>query len=243
MVKVLFRAGRLHGESLECAASGRCAPAAPRPFPRESLGPARTALPSACIALHTRRREIPAILWGMSDQVVFAHSVEGLFVRALGEVPPGLQERLRGIGIDLGKKLLPAYPVRVWNEVLVATAETIYPGEPLARSGRKLGERMMEGYRATLVGQAVLALAKIIGPRRALLRSRQNWRSGNNYSEVKVEELGPTDFRLTFNEASISRWVSQGLLCSGLTFAGAKETSVELESFTDDEVVYRITWK
>lgn len=165
-------------------------------------------------------------------------------VRALGgEVPPALHERMRVIGIDLTRKLLPAYPVRVWNEVLVATAETLYPGIPLPLSGLKLGERMMEGYRATFVGQAVFAMAKIIGPRRALLRSRQNWRSGNNYSEVKVEELSPTDFRATFNEAGISRWVSQGLLLAGLTFAGARETSVELESFTETEVVYRITWK
>jgi uncharacterized protein (TIGR02265 family) len=179
-----------------------------------------------------------------SEQVVFAHSVEGLFVRALGgEVPPALADQLRGLGIDLSKKLLPAYPVALWNRVLEATAQTLYPGEPFDQAGRQLGARMMEGYRATLVGQAVLALAKIIGPRRALLRSRQNWRSGNNYSEVRVEELAPTDFRLGFNEAGISRWVTQGLLQAGLTFAGAKACTVEVVTFTETDVVYRITWK
>lgn len=179
-----------------------------------------------------------------SEQVVFAHSVEGLFVRALGgDVPADLSEQLRGLGIDLSKKLLPAYPVTLWNHVLEATAQTIYPGEPFDQAGRKLGERMMEGYRATLVGQALLALAKIIGPRRALLRSRQNWRSGNNYSEVQVEELAPTDFRLGFNESGISRWVTQGLLQAGLTFAGAKECTVAVVSFTQTDAVYRITWK
>lgn len=178
------------------------------------------------------------------EQVVFAQSVEGLFIRALGgEVPPGLREKVRTLGIDLTKKLLPAYPVRVWNEVLVEAIAVLYPGQPLPQAARLLGERMMDGYRNTLVGQAVLALAKIIGPRRALLRSQQNWRSGNNYSEVKVEELAATDFRLTFNEADVSRWVSQGLLAAGLVFAGARDLSVEIESFTDTEVVYRITWK
>ena len=179
-----------------------------------------------------------------SEQVVFSQSVEGLFTRALGgEVPPTLQDQLRGMGLDLGKSLLPAYPVPVWNQVLEATAHALYPGDPVQKSARLLGERMMHGYRATLVGGAVLALAKIIGPRRALLRSRQNWRSGNNYSEVNVEELSPTDFRLTFNESGISRWVSQGLLSAGLTFAGATEVSVEVADFSEGEVVYRITWK
>jgi uncharacterized protein (TIGR02265 family) len=178
------------------------------------------------------------------EQVVFAHTVEGLFVRALGgEVPPALTQELRKIGIDLSRKLLPAYPVPVWNQVLEATLRTLYPGQPLPQSARLLGERMIEGYRNTLVGQAVLALAKIIGPRRALLRSRQNWRSGNSYSEVTVEELAPNDFRLRFNESGVSRWVSQGLLAAGLVFAGAQDLSVELESFTETDAVYRITWK
>lgn len=178
------------------------------------------------------------------EQIVFAHTVEGLFVRALGgEVPPALRSQLRELGLDLTRKLLPAYPVPMWNQVLETTLATLYPGEPLPQSARKLGERMMEGYRNTLVGQAVLALAKVVGPRRALLRSKQNWRSGNNYSEVQVEELAPNDFRLTFNERGVSRWVSQGLLAAGLTFAGAPEVGVELERFSEHDVVYRITWK
>lgn len=165
-------------------------------------------------------------------------------VRALGgDIPPALAERLRGIGVDLSKKLLPAYPVRMWNEVLEATAQTLYPDEPLPLATRKLGERMMEGYRATFIGQAVMAMAKIVGPRRALMRARQSWRSGNNYTEVQVEEFSPTEFRAIFNESGVSRWVSQGLLLAGLTFAGAKETIVEVESFTQTEVIYRVSWK
>lgn len=177
-------------------------------------------------------------------QVVFSHSVESVFSRALGgEVPPALQDRLRKLGLDLSKPLLPAYPVPVWNQVLELTVATISPGEPVPQAACLLGERMMHGYRATLVGQAVLAMAKLIGPTRALKRSRQSWRSGNNYTEVEIAELGPTDFRTTFNETGISRWVSQGLLKAGLTFAGAKELTVNVESFTELNVVYRVTWK
>ncbi len=179
-----------------------------------------------------------------AEQFVFAQSVEGLFERGLGnEVPPALREKLKALGLDLSKKLLPAYPVPVWNQVLEATARSLSPADPLPVSARRLGERMMEGYRHTLGGQALMAMARIIGPRRALLRSQKNWRTGNNYSEVTVTELSPTDFRAVFNEQSVSRWVSQGLLSTGLALAGAQEPSVEIEGFTDTEVTYRITWK
>ena len=56
-------------------------------------------------------------------------------------------------------------------------------------------------------------------------------------------ELAPNDFRLSFNESGVARWVSQGLVSAGLLFAGAKELSVELASFTERDAVYRITWK
>ena len=36
---------------------------------------------------------------------------------------------------------------------------------------------------------------------------------------------------------------NQGLLLAGLTFAGAKETIVEVESFTETEAIYRVSWK
>ena len=59
---------------------------------------------------------------------------------------------------------------------------------------------------------------------------------------MKVEERTPTDFRLIFNETGISRWVSQGLLRAGLTFAGAKNLTVEVESYTEGETVYSVVW-
>lgn len=176
--------------------------------------------------------------------MVFNHTVEGLFIRALAnDVPTTLRDELKTMGLDLSKKLLPAYPVPLWNQVLEATARSIYPELSMDAASQRLGERMIEGYRETLVGQAVLAMARLIGPRRALLRSRQTFRSGNSYSEVTVAELAPNDFRLEFNESGVSRWVSQGLLRAGLTFAGAKQLVVDLEGHTETSATYRITWK
>lgn len=178
------------------------------------------------------------------EPVVFSHTAESLFLRVLkDEVTPTLTSKLRELGIDLAKPLLPAYPVPVWNQALEAAGRALYPNEELTVAVRRIGERMISGYNLTLIGKAVIAMAKLIGPRRALLRTRQNWRSGNNYSEAEVTELAPTDFRLVLNESGVSRWVSAGLLQAGLEMAGAQALKVELESFTDTHATYRVTWQ
>lgn len=179
----------------------------------------------------------------MHEAVVFSHTAESLFLRVLkGEVTPTLEAKLRELGFDLSKPLLPAYPVPVWNQVLEATGRELYPNDPLEVAVRQLGERMISGYNLTLIGKAVIAMARLIGPRRAVLRTRQNWRSGNNYSEVEIAELTPTDFRLVMNESSVSRWVSAGLLQAGLELTGARGLKVTVESFTDTHATYRVTW-
>jgi uncharacterized protein (TIGR02265 family) len=176
------------------------------------------------------------------QQMVFSQSVDGLFIRALGEeMPEALRLELKQLGLDLGK-ILPAYPVTLWNQAVEVTAKALYPDLPLETAARRLGERMIEGYQNTVVGKAVLAMARLIGPRRALLRSRQNWRSGNNYTEVHIVEISPQEFRMTFNEKAVSKWVSQGLLYAGLKFAGANALQVEVERFTDNDATYHITW-
>jgi len=44
--------------------------------------------------------------------MVWSHTVEGLFLRALAnEVPALLRESLKGLGLNLSKTLLPGYPV------------------------------------------------------------------------------------------------------------------------------------
>lgn len=178
-----------------------------------------------------------------ADAVVFSHTAEGFFVRGLGaQLTPALKAELKPLGFDFDRPLLPAYGVRAWNEALFVVRRHVYPDESDPRGIWLLGERMIAGYNETMVGKAVLSMARLIGPRRTVLRTRKNWRSGNNYTEVEVTELTPSDFRLELNEPGAARWVSQGLLSAGLRFAGAKGLSVDVEAFTDETVVYRTKW-
>ncbi len=178
------------------------------------------------------------------EPVVFSHTIESLFVRALkDELSAELSATLRELGIDLGRPLLPAYPLPVWNRALEATARALFPNDDLAAATQRLGERLAESYSTTLIGKAITAMARLIGPRRAVLRTRQNWRSGNNFSEVEITELAPSDFRLVLNETGVSRWLSAGLMKAGLAAIGAKGLQVTVEAHTETHATYRVTWQ
>lgn len=178
------------------------------------------------------------------ERVIFSHSVESMFIRGVGEaMTPALHDELKRIGIDFSKRLMPAYPLPVWNAAITAAATRLFPAMPLEESTCKLGEQMVSGYNETVVGKALLAMLRLIGPRRTVLRTRKSFRSGNNYSEVEVVEHSPTDFTLTFNESGVARWVSKGLVLAGIRFAGAKSPSVEVEKYDDEAVTLRVTWE
>src|SRR5262245_40477398 len=123
----------------------------------------------------------------MQEKLVFDHTLEAMFQRALGAlVTPALKEKLRKEGLDLDRKLLPAYPFETWARCLDITAQILHPHLPQAKSLRLLGEQLVEGYRQTFVGSAVLGVLRVLGPRRMLRRTQQHFRSGNNYTEVRL---------------------------------------------------------
>lgn len=178
-----------------------------------------------------------------TPELIFSQTVEGLFLRALGsEVTPTLRATLSTLGVDLDR-LLPAYPLDVWNRALRAAADALYPQLPTEEAAKQLGMRTVQGYQSTLIGQATFAFARLIGPRRTLLRAKQNWRSGNNYTEVVLTERGPTDFLAVFNERGLSRFASQGVLQAGLEFAGARELVVTIEKLEQRSVTYAVKWR
>lgn len=179
----------------------------------------------------------------VEERIIFSHTIEGMFIRGLGDAMTAeLRDELKRLGIDLSKPLRPAYPLPVWNAALSATVKMLFPELPEDEAACRLGEQMIAGYNQTVVGKALLAMLRLIGPRRTLLRTRKNFRSGNNYSEVEVVELSPTDFRLTFNEPGMTRWMSQGLVLGGVRFAGAKSPTVDVETYDDETVTYRVKW-
>ncbi|HEX8819399.1 MAG TPA: DUF2378 family protein [Archangium sp.] len=180
----------------------------------------------------------------MSERLVFAHTVEGLFRRGLsGRIPPGLKEQLRQAGLDLERPLLPAYPLETWFQCVALAAETLYPGEPRDLALRRVGERMVDGYLETTMGSAMFGLLRLLGPQRTLGRMQKNLRSANNYTEARLTEVGPRELDLWMNEPGPLRYFMQGVLLAGLRGAGTPDVQVALHHFDDASVTYRVSWE
>jgi uncharacterized protein (TIGR02265 family) len=179
----------------------------------------------------------------MSERLVFAHTVEGLFRRGLsGRISPELKEQLRQAGVDLDRPLMPAYPLETWLRCVSLTAQALYPGESRELALRHVGERMVDGYLETTMGSAVFGLLRLLGPHRTLGRMQKNFRSANNYTEVRLTEVGPSEADLWMNEPGPLRYFMGGVLLAGLRGAGTTDVRVELRHFDDASVTYRLSW-
>ncbi|QDE68873.1 hypothetical protein BHS07_19505 [Myxococcus xanthus] len=180
----------------------------------------------------------------MAERLVFPPIVEGLFVRGLsGRVTPLLKEQLRSEGLDLDRPLLPAYSLESWIRCVTLTAKALHPHEPDEVAWRMLGERMIDGYRDTLMGRALLGVMKLLGPRRMLSKAQHGFRTSNNYTEVRITETGPTEAEVWLNEPGMLRYFKQGVMLAMSRAAGGVAASVDVRTFDEHCVTYRVSWK
>lgn len=181
---------------------------------------------------------------GPAERLVFEQTFEGLFITGLrSRLSPGLREALKADGLDLGQKLRPAYPLEVWTRCCLTAAKTLHPSVPLEDGLRLLGEAVVEGFAAGFLGRAVLGMVRVLGPARALARTRQNFRSGNNYSEATVTPVSDTRYEVWMNEAGPTRYVCQGIMLAGLREAKTPDVKVVVSRYDDAAVWFDVSWK
>lgn len=180
---------------------------------------------------------------GSNERVVFEQTFEGLFLTGLrASMSPELQHVLMQRGLDLSRKLRPAYSHQVWTECCVAAAKQLHPIDPLELGLRKLGEAVVDGFSNGFLGRALFGVVRVLGPERALARTRQNFRSGNNYSDATVTKLGDTLHEVWMNEPGPTRYVCQGIILAALREMGV-DPSVEVARFDDESVWFHVSWK
>lgn len=178
-----------------------------------------------------------------NERLVFDQTVEGLFVRGLGtRITPTLRQQLKQAGLDLDKRLMPAYPVEVWERCVALAARSLHPEYPEAVAFRMLGERHIAGYSETMLGRAIFGVLRLMGPKRRLSRTRQNFRAGNNYQEVRITDLGPTEVDMWLNERGMLRHFKHGIVLGSALSAGETNTKVELRHYDDEGVTFRVSW-
>ncbi len=179
----------------------------------------------------------------MAERIVFEHTVEALFVRALGErVTPELKSRLREAGLDLDRKLLPGYSQEVFTRLLQVSARALYPDASEEEGLCRLGERLIEGYQETVVGSALFGVLRLLGPRRMLERTQKSFRSGNSYTEARTTVVGEHAMELWMNEPDASRHFTRGTMLAGMRASGARDPQVDVLHFDSQGTTYRVTW-
>ncbi len=180
----------------------------------------------------------------MTGKLIFDHTIEGLFLRGLtGQVTPRLKLKLRQAGVDLDRPLLPVYPFEIWVRCIGLAAQELYPDVPEPEAWRRLGERMIEGYRETVMGSAMFTLLQALGPRRTLERAQKNFRSGNNYTEVRFTDVAPTVVDVWMNETDMVRFFAQGMIQAGMRTSGAPELQVNILHCDAQGTTYRVSWR
>lgn len=180
---------------------------------------------------------------GPAQKLVFDSSVEGLFrIGLAAELTPALKAELLGLGLDLDRRLLPAYPAEQWAQWVRACARAIFPTLPEEEGHFRLGQRATHGFAETLVGKALLPLRHLFGTRRMILRIGKSMASGCNYMQVTPKELGPTDVELTFSDVSGVPHFFRGLLNSGIGVRDGKDFDCTVVRQDGPAATYRVTW-
>ncbi|MBI5545876.1 MAG: DUF2378 family protein [Deltaproteobacteria bacterium] len=179
----------------------------------------------------------------MPEQLVFAQTFESLFVRALGgKIDEGMRARLRELGVDVDR-LEPAYPFATWMKAVALAASMVYPEKPPPEAQQLLGRAVIEGYRATLIGRTLLRFLKVMGPRTAVSTATNAFKTGNNYTETRLRELGPTSVELWMNEVGPFPEFTQGILAAGVEASGARGVKISYSKHDGHAALYSISWE
>ncbi|HVG59468.1 MAG TPA: DUF2378 family protein [Hyalangium sp.] len=176
--------------------------------------------------------------------MVFDHSVEGLFLVALrGRLSPATEEKLRRAGLDLSKKLQPAYPFEVWKQCLEIVATDLYPSLPRSEAWQKLGRAIVDGMSQRVMGRAMVRVSRLLGPLRALRRLDHILNSADNYVEARVTERSPTCVDVWINEVMGQPSYYKGILEASLVMTGTEVGQVEVLSREGSGATFRVSWE
>jgi uncharacterized protein (TIGR02265 family) len=179
-----------------------------------------------------------------AERLVYASVVEGLLRHGLrGQVTPRLTARLRQIGLDVERPLLPAYPVPLWFHCMWAIVEEVYPQLPPEQAFRLLAIRHAEGYGSTVVGRALYVVARMLGPRRMAQRLPDMLASGDNYTRAEVVERGPGDYEMQMNSEVHAPGYAESLIEALLRLSGAHEPQVQVLSQGGGHTRYALRWQ
>ncbi|RKH71840.1 DUF2378 family protein [Corallococcus interemptor] len=140
-----------------------------------------------------------------------------------------MRERMAAAGYDPDRPRA-SYPASVFLRCQNLVLQAAYAGRPREEALRQMGRDLVRGYFETLVGKVVNVALKVAGPDRAMKRVALSFRSVMEPVEITSTELGPKDWRVTFQGYPFPSEAAAGCCEEALRQAGASNPSAVLES-------------
>ena len=176
-------------------------------------------------------------------QFIFNTSFDGLFRALRPAISPSGKAKILAVGVDMERKLDPAYPAHVWASVVKILASDVYPGLPPFEGQRRVAQRTVDAFTEGVLGVAMFSLLRLMDPGRTIGRMTQNLRAGSNYVETRAKQLEPHRYEIWINDVTDVPGFYLGLLERGLHHVGAKDLKIELADQTGPSCTYRVGWK
>lgn len=167
----------------------------------------------------------------MSDQVIYGPTLEGLFVRGLGDkLTPELVAGLQALGLDVTQPIAKSYPRAVVTQAIDLTARTLWPELPIDDAWYQVGKHVVRGLeRQSLMGATVLAI-RVAGPRFTLKVAARTFRQTNNFMRVELNERAPGRYELDLSPSHAHTRYMEAVIEDMLAIAGAKNLHVTVLS-------------
>ncbi|MGA9521718.1 MAG: DUF2378 family protein [Myxococcaceae bacterium] len=178
-----------------------------------------------------------------SEQLEFARSIEGTFIKALGpDLTPELKARLRSEGLDLDRPLLPAYSPEDYHRWIKVAAQELYVYDSSTEACRKLGFRSVAGLEDTMMGKALAAGLKLIGPMRSLQRIDRLVRHNNNYMLATVSDLNISGGRVHLSHVYGVPSYYAGFFEAAVKVSGGRNPRVTTLPAPPPGALYQLEW-
>ncbi|NBD10819.1 MULTISPECIES: DUF2378 family protein [Corallococcus] len=178
----------------------------------------------------------------MDEEIVYRHTVEGLFRSIGSSLTPDLRTKLNAVGLDLDAQSPRNTSRQVFADALRVTVEHLYPNVESDEGYRRLGVGIIHGVEQTVLGKALVSMWPIFGPERVVVRIQESFETVNNYMKSQLLTQGPAHHIIRVNECNGNPGYLRGIIEAGLTRAGARNLRVESFDFDGHACSYRIRW-
>lgn len=178
----------------------------------------------------------------MAEEIVYRHTVEGLFRSIGSRLTPDLKLRLREVGMDLDAEVPTNTSRQVFAEALRITVQHLHPDAPAEEGYRRLGVGIIQGLAQTQLGKALMSMWPIFGPERVVVRIQESFETVNNYQKSELISRGPADHLIRVSECNGNPGYLRGIIEASLARAGARNLRVEPADFDGHGCSYRVRW-